>query len=90
LRHNVILARRDAVGRLAMFLVMLEQNAPRHDSRIDLPMSRSDIASYLGLSLESVSRAVSRLERTSVIAFQGRHELRVLDRSKFERIVIAL
>ena len=90
LRHNVILARRDAVGRLAMFLLMLEQNGPRHDSRIDLPMSRSDIANYLGLSQESVSRALSRLERTSVMAFQGRHALRILDRSKFEKIVSAL
>lgn len=90
LRHNVILARRDAVGRLAMFLLMLEQNAPRNDSRIALPMKRSDIANYLGLSQESVSRALTRLERSSVIAFDGRHELRVLDRPKFERIVSAL
>lgn len=90
LRHNVILARRDAVGRLAMFLLMLEQNAPRDDSRIALPMRRSDIANYLGLSQESVSRALSRLERSSVIAFDGRHELRVLDRPKLERIVSAL
>jgi CRP-like cAMP-binding protein len=90
MRHNLILARRDAVGRLAMFLLMLEQNSPRHDERIGLPMSRSDIANYLGLSQESVSRALSRLERTSVIAFQGRHELRILDRPKFEKIVNAL
>jgi CRP/FNR family transcriptional regulator, anaerobic regulatory protein len=90
MRHNLILARRDAVGRLAMFLMMLEHNAPRHDARIDLPMSRSDIANYLGLSQESVSRALSRLERTGVIAFHGRHELRILDRPKFEKIVNAL
>jgi CRP-like cAMP-binding protein len=53
-------------------------------------MSRSDVASYLGLSHESVSRALSRLQRSRVIAFQGRHELRVLDRAKFEKIVSAL
>ena len=91
LRHNVILARRDAVGRAAMFLVMLEQNTPpRSDSRIDLPMSRSDVANYLGLSQEAVSRALTGLERSGVIAFQGRHALRVLDRARFEKIASAL
>ena len=47
-----------------MFLHMLEQNAPlRDDERIDMPMSRSDIANHLGLSLESVSRALGSLRR---------------------------
>ena len=91
LRHNVIMARRDAVGRLAMFLLMLERNAPvRDDSRIDILMSRADAANYLGLSQESVSRALGRLERSRVIAVHGRHELRVLDRQRFEAIASAL
>ena len=91
LRHNVVLARRDAVGRAAMFLMTLEQNAPaRRDSRIQLPMSRADVANYLGLSQEAVSRALTGLERSGVIAFQGRHELRVLDRARFEKIAGAL
>ena len=91
LRHNVILARRDAAGRAAMFLLMLEQNAPaRGDSRIELPMSRADVANYLGLSPEAVSRALTGLERSGVIAFEGRYALRVLDRARFEKIASAL
>jgi len=91
LRHTVIVARRDAVGRVTMFLRMLEQNGrPRHDSRIEIPMSRSDAADYLGLSLESVSRALTRLVRSRVIALEGRHEVRVLDRTRFEKISAAL
>jgi CRP-like cAMP-binding protein len=91
LRHTVIVARRDAVGRVTMFLRMLEQNAhPRHDSRIEIPMSRSDAADYLGLSLESVSRALTSLERSRVIALERRHEIRVLDRTRFEKISAAL
>jgi CRP/FNR family transcriptional regulator len=74
-----------------MFLRMLEQNAhSRPESRIEIPMSRSDVANYLGLSLEAVSRALTRLERSRVISFQGRYELRVLDRPRFERIAAAL
>ena len=88
LRHNIITARHDAVGRLAMFIFMIEQNTPAHpDSHVDIPMSRSDIANYLGLSQESVSRALRKLERSGVIAVQGLHRLRVVDRPKFEKIV---
>jgi CRP-like cAMP-binding protein len=91
LRHNVIVARRDAVGRVTMFLRMLEQNSHlRHYSRIEVPMSRLDAANYLGLSLEAVSRALSQLERSRIIAFEGRHVVRVLDRTRFERIDAAL
>lgn len=91
LRHTVLLTRRDALGRVTMFLRMLEQNAPlREDSLIEVPMSRSEAASYLGLSLEAVSRALSRLERSEIIAFDGRRTVRILDRTQFEKIASAL
>lgn len=91
LRHTVLLTRRDALGRVTMFLRMLEQNPhPRQDSIISFPMSRSEAASYLGLSLEAVSRALSRLERSRIIAFDGRRTVRVLDRRQFEGIASAL
>jgi CRP-like cAMP-binding protein len=91
LRHTVLLTRRDALGRVTMFLRMLEQNSPlRQDSIIEVPMSRSETASYLGLSLEAVSRAFSRLDRSEIIAFDGRRTVRVLDRRQFERIAAAL
>ena len=91
LRHTVIVARRDAVGRVTMFLRMLEQNsAPRHDSKVEIPMSRVDVANYVGLSLEAVSRALKWLEHSRIIAFEGRHKVRVVDRTRFERISAAL
>jgi CRP-like cAMP-binding protein len=90
LRHNMIVARRDAVGRVTMFLRMLELNSLHDDSRIEIPMSRLDAANYLGLSLEAVSRALSWLERSRIIAFEGRRDVRVLDRMRFEKIDAAL
>jgi CRP-like cAMP-binding protein len=91
LRHTVLVTRRDALGRVTMFLRLLEQNSPLgKDSRIEVPMSRLDAANYLGLSLEAVSRALSELERTGIIAFEGRRSVRVLDRARFEKIAAAL
>jgi CRP-like cAMP-binding protein len=90
-RHTVIVTRRDALGRVTMFLRMLERDSHLgRDSRIDVPMSRLDAANYLGLSLEAVSRALSELERSGIIAFEGRRVVRVLDRVRFERIAAAL
>ena len=91
LRHTVIVTRRDALGRVTMFLRMLEQDSPRsQDSTIEVPVSRLDAANYLGLSLEAVSRALSQLERDGIIAFEGRRSVRVLDRTRFEKIAAAL
>ena len=91
LRHTVIVSRPDALGRVTMFLRMLEQDSHlSRDSKIEVPMTRLDAANYLGLSLEAVSRALSRLERSGIIAFEGRRNVRVLDRIRFERIAAAL
>ena len=84
-RQTIVIGRRDAVGRLAMFIRELErQHAGSRD--IDLPMSRSDIASYLGLSPESLSRASRALERRGVVCFPSRHSVRIVDLAQFERI----
>jgi CRP/FNR family transcriptional regulator len=76
-----------------MFLRLLEQNGPRvrnGPAPIEIPMSRSDIANFLGLSLEAVVRASRRLERSGVVAFNGRHAARILDRRHFEDLASAV
>jgi len=86
-RRALAVGRRSATGRFAMFLKMLErrtQESPKNS--ISLPMSRSEIADYLGLSLESVSRATAQLVREQVIEFRGAHEVRVIDRPKLEKL----
>ena len=90
-RHANVIARRDAAGRLAMFLSTLEQNASAasHEGWIQLPMSRTDLAEYLCLSLESVSRATSALTRRGIVAFQGGHAAKVIDRVSFVKLVNA-
>lgn len=84
----VMMGRRSARGRVAMFLTMLEHNLSGHSkaSAIPLPMSRTDIAGYLGLSLEAVSRAGKQLVDDGIIAFRSGRIVRVLDRKRLERL----
>jgi CRP/FNR family transcriptional regulator, anaerobic regulatory protein len=91
-RKQIIVGRRDAAGRVAMFLRMLEQETSHkgEDSEIDIPMSRSDIANYLGLSLEAVSRACRALEQKGIVDFVGRHSARILNRPRFDKLTAAL
>ena len=89
-RQAIVLSRRDAIGRVAMFLKMLEPYADEtHHDAIPLPMRRTDIAEYLGLSPESVSRATRVLERRKIVAFVGYSAARVRDRAAFEALVAA-
>jgi CRP-like cAMP-binding protein len=87
-RQHIILTHRDARGRVAMFLRMLQR---RHDdsSHIELAMSRQDIGRYLGLSAEAVSRATARLSREGIVAFPSVHVAQIINRSEFHRLTSA-
>jgi CRP-like cAMP-binding protein len=91
-RRALVVGHRLATGRIAMFLKMLERRLPPGPIKdsIPLPMSRSEVADYLGLSLEAVSRATSQLTLEQVISFANPHLVRVLNRSQLERIAADL
>lgn len=63
---NVLLLK-SAHERLVDFLRGIQRRCQGKDE-IDLPMPRSDIADYLGLTIETVSRALTRLKNTSTIS----------------------
>jgi CRP-like cAMP-binding protein len=90
--HNIIVGRRDAAGRLAMFIALLLRQAghTRGPAEVTIPMTRSDIANYLGLSLETVVRASRRLEARGIVEFVGRHQARILDRRRFDALATNL
>lgn len=92
-RRTILVNRRDAAGRLAMFLIYVRNNlghADGDESCIPLPMSRTDIAGFAGLSLESVSRAAAELERRGLVEFEGRHWARILDSARLTRLAAAV
>ena len=74
-RHMLALGTMRAVQRLAMFLLDFSLRYERlgfSRSRFVLGMPRQDIGSYLGLTLETVSRLLSRLQREGLLQVQGR------------------
>lgn len=89
--HMVLLGRRSAVEKVASFLIgwrdRLNQIG-RSGELLPLPMGRLDIADYLGLTIETVSRTLSKLERDGVIRiFTG--GVGLLDRARAEALAAA-
>lgn len=79
---HLLLGKKSADDRLAAFLLALSARHQRRGlsaSRFRLPMSRYDIANYLGLAVETVSRIFTRFQQNGVLEVEGR-ELVILDR----------
>lgn len=64
--HLLVLGRQNSIERVAAFLLKMSERQGGL-RQIELPMSRLDIADYLGLTIETVSRVFSRLKQKGVI-----------------------
>jgi len=73
--HLLVLGRKTACEKVASFLMSLAQRESAE--RVQLPMSRQDMADYLGLTIETVSRMLTQLQGASVVEFDGSRKFRV-------------
>jgi CRP-like cAMP-binding protein len=92
-RRMILRGRRHATGRVAMFLMLMQKHLHTPAGRereIRLPMTRSDIADFLGLSRESMSRAAAQLERRGIVRFENRHLARILNAGQLARLAAAV
>ncbi|MBB3995263.1 CRP/FNR family transcriptional regulator [Sulfitobacter undariae] len=79
----LLLGRKTAREKIATFIELLERrsnsDAAQRIRTLPLPMTRDQIASYLGLTLETVSRQFSSLKKEGVINFSDRRTLTICD-----------
>lgn len=88
-RHAVLLAQKRAITRLAMFLDLQEHLQAAEGepvSEVHLPMDRSSIAAYLGLTLAALSRAFRTLVSRKIIAARNLHYVKVVNRDAFNAL----
>ncbi|MBO9707420.1 MAG: helix-turn-helix domain-containing protein [Caulobacter sp.] len=85
--HMLLLARKNAVERVAGFLDDIAQRLG--GDWVDLPMTRQDIADYLGLTIETVSRMLTQLQVEGVVQFQGCRRFRIRAPARLASLVAA-
>jgi CRP/FNR family transcriptional regulator, nitrogen fixation regulation protein len=84
LDRNVTLGQKSARDKVAAFLLDLSQRLAEGGPDLRLPMSRYDIADYLGLRSETVCRTLAQLAAAQVIALPEPQHVRILDRGVLE------
>jgi CRP/FNR family transcriptional regulator, nitrogen fixation regulation protein len=84
-RNHVLLLIQSAQERVAGFLLEMADRVPAGDE-IELPMPRQDIADYLGLTIETVSRMMTHLEKGAAIALPTSRRVVLRNRSALNRI----
>ncbi len=87
--HLFTVGQRSAAERVACFLVALSRRNARKGqdpALVQLPMTRADIADFLGLTIETVSRTLTKLRMNKIIDLKQCTLVRLLDISKLERL----
>jgi CRP/FNR family nitrogen fixation transcriptional regulator len=81
--HMLLLGRKTALERVATFLLEMDKRLTRAGF-FALPMNRRDIADYLGLTLETVSRALRQLDEGGILGFLScnQRQIILLDRKR--------
>jgi CRP-like cAMP-binding protein len=81
----VILGRATARAKVAAFLLeMSRRSAQQRRDQVELPMSRYDIADYLALAVETVSRTLTELKRSGIITLLSKRQVCIINRAQLE------
>ncbi len=84
----LLLGRKTAIERIATFLLNLGklQLASSGGASLQVPMTRADIADYLGLTIETVSRSLTKLKRDRIINLPEAVRVTVVNRDRLEEL----
>ncbi|WP_297516145.1 helix-turn-helix domain-containing protein [uncultured Caulobacter sp.] len=83
--HVLMLGRRSAQERVVGLLLDIAQRT-RAEAELDVPMGRQDMADYLGLTIETVSRTLTALQDEGLIALPSVRHVVLKDRRSLERM----
>jgi CRP/FNR family transcriptional regulator len=84
------LGQKKAHERVCFLLKQLSDRFPEDQRKlIDLVMTRQDIADYLGLTIETVSRAFGKLKRERIIDIFAAHKVEILDQVALDEMALA-
>ncbi len=90
-RRMVTLGRSSALEKVSAFLLeMADRSHTVPANAVFLPMSRYDIADYLAMAVETVSRALTELRGRHTIAFRGVRQVRICNRDALEEVADGL
>jgi CRP-like cAMP-binding protein len=85
-QDHLTLLVKTAQERVAGFLLEMAARAKAVSNEIELPMSRQDIADYLGLTIETVSRTLTQLENSAAIALPTSRRIVLRNRGALNRL----
>jgi CRP/FNR family transcriptional regulator, anaerobic regulatory protein len=83
----LLLGRKAATEKVASFLLLMaDQQGGDGVEAVGVPMTRSDIADYLGLTIETVSRTLSKLKQGGLIALPTPARIEIRDHDRLEEL----
>lgn len=86
------LGRKTAIEKVASFLLLIvshidpERNEDERHIEVELPLKRADIADFLGLTIETVSRQLTNLRKQGIIDINDRKSVEIISRSKLRTV----
>lgn len=84
INESLTIRRRNLRGRVAYVLLHFNKNIYKNES-FELPVSRKEIAEYIGMTTENVIRALTELRKDGIIKIFGK-EIEILDHHKLQQI----
>jgi len=74
--HLMLLGRQTALERVSSFLLSLKERLGADEGEaMEIPMPRQDMADYLGLTIETVCRVLTKLRRSRAVGIPNLHQL---------------
>lgn len=83
--HLLVVGKQCALEKLAVFLVDLAERQG-DVGQIDIPMTRTDIGDYLGMTIETVSRSLSKLKSAGVVRLKSSRSIEIIKPERLYRL----